>query len=149
MTYASNTTVPVEKTRAEIERVLTRSGATQFASGWDEKGAHVGFRMHDRFVRFYLPLPARDERRFTVERYGRKRTPEAALRLWEQACRARWRALLLSVKAKLESVASGIESFEQAFLATRVDAGRKDDRRDRAAEAERLVPRGHRGADAR
>ncbi len=36
---------------------------------------------------------------------------------WEQACRSRWRALFLCIKAKLESIESGIETFEDAFLA--------------------------------
>lgn len=35
----------------------------------------------------------------------------------EQQTRAKWRALLLCIKAKLESVESGIESFENAFMA--------------------------------
>lgn len=43
------------------------------------------------------------------------------LRQWEQACRSRWRALLLSVKAKLESVEIGISEFEEEFLAHIVD----------------------------
>jgi len=35
MAYAENTKVPVEKTRAEIERLVGKYGATRFASGWD------------------------------------------------------------------------------------------------------------------
>jgi hypothetical protein len=37
--------------------------------------------------------------------------------MWEQACRQRWRALNLVVKAKLEAVESGIATFEDEFLA--------------------------------
>jgi hypothetical protein len=36
---------------------------------------------------------------------------------WEQACRQRWRALALVVKAKLEAVECGISTFEEEFLA--------------------------------
>jgi len=36
--------------------------------------------------------------------------------LWQQACRARWRALLLCIKAKLEAIESGITEFEDEFL---------------------------------
>ena len=44
--------------------------------------------------------------------------PEGAVtHAWEQACRQRWRALSLSIKAKLESVESGIEEFESVFMA--------------------------------
>jgi len=35
---------------------------------------------------------------------------------WEQACRQRWRALALAIKAKLEAVESGITGFEEEFL---------------------------------
>lgn len=44
--------------------------------------------------------------------YGWEDTKE-----WEQACRQKWRALALVVKAKLEAVESGISEFEEEFLA--------------------------------
>lgn len=54
---------------------------------------------------------------------GRKiRTTDAANRLWEQACRSRWRALLLVIKAKLEAVGCGISTIEHEFLAWMVTA---------------------------
>lgn len=123
MTYAAHTSVSVERTRAEIERVLSRYGAAKFVSGWDERGATVGFAAHNRVVRFHLPLPLKTEKRFTHQASRasylspKPRTPAAAHALWEQACRSLWRALLLSVKAKLEAVESGIATFEQEFLA--------------------------------
>lgn len=43
--------------------------------------------------------------------------PQGADRKSEQSARAIWRALFLSVKAKLVSVESKIETFEEAFLA--------------------------------
>lgn len=116
MPYAENTTVPVEKSRGEIERILQRYGASAFMYGWNETGAAIQFRAHERHVRFVLPLPDRDERRFTMHSRGR-RTPEAAVKEWEQACRQRWRALTLVVKAKLEAVEAGITVFEDEFMA--------------------------------
>lgn len=115
MTYAKETSVPVEKSRADIERLLVRYGAAKFFSGWDADAAVIGFNMRDRFVQFRLPLPRRDE--FKVTPTGQTRWSEPAIdRAFEQAQRSRWRALLLVIKAKLESVAAGIESFEEAFL---------------------------------
>lgn len=35
---------------------------------------------------------------------------------WEQACRAKWRALYLIIKAKLEAVESGISTIEREFF---------------------------------
>ena len=36
---------------------------------------------------------------------------------WEQACRQRWRALVLMVKGKLEGIECGIATIENEFLA--------------------------------
>jgi hypothetical protein len=113
--YAENTTVSSEASRGEIERTLQRYGADQFMYGWDQDQAVIGFRCEGRQVRFVLRMPARDDRTFTHHSRG-ARTPDAALKLWEQACRQRWRALSLVVKAKLEAVDAGISAFETEFL---------------------------------
>lgn len=115
-TYANRTEVPVEKTRAEIERTLTRYGATSFAYGWSGERATIGFVASGRQIRFVIQLPDRNDRRFQYHSRGR-RTPDAALREWEQACRQRWRALALVIKAKLEAIEAGISEFDHEFLA--------------------------------
>jgi len=116
--YAENTSVSSERSRAEIEQTLQRYGADQFGYGWEAERAAIQFRAHGRYVRFVLVLPERDLPEFT-RTPGRKlaRTPEQALAAWEQACRQRWRALALVVKAKLEAVEAGISEFEDEFLA--------------------------------
>jgi DNA-binding IclR family transcriptional regulator len=116
--YAQGTSVDSSASRAEIERTLTRYGARSFMYGWEESRAALAFSADGRQVRFILPLPDRHDRRFThTPAKGQKRTPEAAEKEYEQACRQSWRALALVVKAKLEAVAAGIVSFEQEFLA--------------------------------
>ncbi|MEA2994346.1 MAG: hypothetical protein QOD40_3266 [Alphaproteobacteria bacterium] len=100
MTYASKTKVPVDQTRNEIERTLKRYGADRFAYFSESDRAIIVFEANERRIRFDLPLPLET-------RGGRD----------EQLARQRWRALLLCIKAKLESVESGIETFEDAFLA--------------------------------
>lgn len=118
MNYAENTTVSVEKTRAELETILSRYGASRFGYMTDVNRAAVAFVYKNRNVKFILPLPDRADKRFwfTPSR-GNKRTDAEAYREWEQACRSRWRALLLCVKAKLEAVQVGITTFDQEFLA--------------------------------
>jgi hypothetical protein len=116
--YAENTTVASDKSRAEIETTLQRYGADQFMYGWDRDQAVIGFRMDDRQVRFLLPLPDRNDPAFThtpAKKY--RRDPDDQQKAWEQACRQRWRALALVVKAKLEAVETGITTFEDEFLA--------------------------------
>lgn len=116
--YAEGTNVSVEKSRAEIEKVLMRYGADQFISGWDVDQALIGFRSKGRMVRLFLSLPAKDDKRFKYTP-SRKWTlpPERQLAAWEQACRSQWRALALVVKAKLEAVEAGISTFDQEFMA--------------------------------
>lgn len=99
MSFASTTKVPVDQTRNEIERTLARYGATRFAYYTESGRAIILFEAHNRRIRFDLPVPEGD---------GDKDA---------QSRRQKWRALLLCIKAKLESVASKIESFEEAFLA--------------------------------
>lgn len=114
--YAADTTVSVSSSKAEIERILERYGATGFMSGWDSTRAVIAFAMADRQVRFILPMPDKNERRFTHNSRG-TRTPDAALKEWERACRQRWRALALVIKAKLEAIESSISEFDDEFMA--------------------------------
>jgi hypothetical protein len=117
MAYAENTSVPVARSRDEIERTLKRYGATQFVYGYseDDGRALIGFTVHARQVRFELPLPTVDEVSQTAT--GRRRKGEAAQTALEREERRRWRALALAIKAKLEVVETGITTFEEEFLA--------------------------------
>ena len=122
--FAEGTSVSVERSRAEIERELTKYGATSFASGWDGSKAMIGFELEGRRIRFVLPLPDRQAPEFwRTPGRRRQRTSDEAFKAWEQACRQRWRALALAVKAKLEAVASGISTFEEEFLSRIVIPG--------------------------
>jgi hypothetical protein len=115
MKYAHDTSVSVERSKAEIERLLQRYGAREFAHGWKTGKAVIQFGMQNRVVRFTLPLPDKSE--FAKTPSGRRmRSDSDTLRAWEQGCRQRWRALTLTIKAKLESVESGIEEFDTAFM---------------------------------
>jgi hypothetical protein len=123
MQYAKDTNVSVAQSRAEIEEITMKYGASGFGSGFQGDRAMVMFEMHNRRVRFLLPLPARSDVRFTTQITNqhsstrRPRSPEAAAAAWEQACRQRWRALLLAIKAKLEAVECKISEFDSEFLA--------------------------------
>lgn len=122
--YAEGTSVPVERSKAEIERLLAQAGAESVMSGTMPGKAVIAFELHDRRIRFDLPLPAKEQfAQRRVRGYMRRATPEQQATAWEAACRQRWRGLLLVIKAKLESSASGIETLEEAFLAQIVVAG--------------------------
>lgn len=117
MAYAEKTTVSVARTKADIEELIQTHGADQFVSGYKADVAVIGFTMSGWQIRFLLPLPDKTAREFwyTPGR-GQRRTDDAAHMAWKQACRSRWRALYLIVKAKLEAVDAGISTVEREFL---------------------------------
>lgn len=115
--FAEQTTVSVEKSRAEVERLITRYGASATAVLTTPHDAIVMFEAKGRRVMFKLPLPAPNDPRFTMSARRLQRSPDAATSAWEQTCRQRWRSLALVIKSKLEAVETGITSFEDEFLA--------------------------------
>ena len=76
MVYARDTNVSVIRTRNEIERTLERYGADGFAYATQGNMATVIFVMENR-------------------RIPRKRTERQQRESHAQACRQKWRALLL------------------------------------------------------
>jgi len=117
MAYAATTNVSVSKTKGEIDGLLRKHRAAGFGIFEEQTRAILVFEMAGRRIVFHLPLPNRMDKQFIMTGRGKQRTEPAALAAWEQACRSRWRALFLCIKAKLESIESGIETFEDAFLA--------------------------------
>ena len=94
MAYAERTKVPVHQSKGEIEKLVKRFGATAFGVMERDGMAQVAFVIDGRNILFRMP------------------TPEDA-----QGERSAWRALLLTIKGKMESAERGIETFEEAFLA--------------------------------
>lgn len=119
--YAKNTNVSSELSRLEIEKILIKYGAENFAYATSKGQALIAFTMFDRQVKFLLPLPKLEDFRFTPT--GRERTENSKYTEWEQACRQRWRALKLVIQAKLEAVDCGISVFEDEFMANIVLPG--------------------------
>lgn len=111
--YAEGTKVPVEKSRAEIEMLLRKHGATGFVSGWDETSntAMLMFRIGDRMIKIRVSLPDPTGSEFRVANKDRQ------AQLLEAEQRRRWRAQLLIIKAKLEMISTGETTVEREFLA--------------------------------
>lgn len=139
MSYAERTSVPVERSRAELEEVLKRAGAEAFAYAWKDvlkfspearggRGGDVqhrifqlGFTLKRLPIRVDLPMPALLE--FARSAAGRVRTPLQCEQARADEEKRRWRSLLLVVKAKLEAIATGITTIEKEFLADVVVGG--------------------------
>lgn len=121
MAYAEGTAVAFEKSIAEIIGLVKKHGGSSIGQMEMPDYFALQFVIADRLIRFRLPLPDLGE---IPTRDGNNRTLTDAQRSdrLEQRHRQRGRALLLVLKAKLESVESGIETVEQAFLANVVMA---------------------------
>jgi hypothetical protein len=99
--YAENTDVPADRSRNELEKLLSKHGATEFGSFQDAAGGlAVIYRLQGRMIRHYLKPPE-----FKTD----------AKRVQER--RRQWRALVLITKAKLELITSGDSTPEKEFLA--------------------------------
>jgi len=94
MPYAEKTKVPVSRSKAEIEALVKKYGAEAFGAMEMQGRIQIVFQMAGRNLLFRVDLPEGD-----------------------QAQRSLFRALLLTIKGKLESAERGIETFEEAFLA--------------------------------
>lgn len=121
--YANNTTVSVAKTKAEIEDLVTKYGATMFAVMNQDNQAMIAFSLKAStgealMIRMRLNLPLIEGFAKHKHRgYPTTSTPERKMADWEQACRSLWRSMLLVVKAKLEACRAGISTVEREFLA--------------------------------
>ena len=94
MAYGDRTQVPFDRSVREIINLVKKAGAQQVGQMEEPQRLTLMFSLGDRQVRFRVA--------------------------WEDNVRSRAqraRALLLVIKAKLESIESGVETFEQAFLA--------------------------------
>jgi hypothetical protein len=103
--FADKTTVPIDRTKSEIEQILIRYGADQYqvASDWSTNRFAIQFRCQSRMIRYLVEMP----------HAGQYRTKAAHA----QAERSKWRAVMNIIKAKLIAVDAQISTFEEEFLA--------------------------------
>jgi hypothetical protein len=119
--YAQDTDVPVDRSLTEIQRLLVNYGCRAFQQGWEE-GADGGrrellsFETRERRVRFVVPIPPLSHFLYPPES-DRKRGAVAQRAAHDQERRRLWRALTLSIKAKLAAIDAEIATFDEEFLA--------------------------------
>lgn len=115
--FAEGTSVPVERSQAEIRSTIMKYGGTsEFGIVEKADKAAIIFIAHGKNIKFILPLPNPDSQEFRTTATGRMRKGNSVSEAFEAEMRRRWRALNLVIKAKLEAVETGIVSFEQEFL---------------------------------
>ena len=123
MPYAEGTSVPVSKPRIDLDELLRAHGADNIGVAIGTGYVRLMFTMEQRTISFHVGLPTGAERDITHTPQGRIRSAPARHTALDAEHRRRWRALLLVLKAKLESAESGIETLESAFLANIVLPG--------------------------
>jgi hypothetical protein len=116
--FAEGTEVTVEKSRTELEALLDKHGATEFALHRSAERTVLLYRMHERMMRQVVDYPPADAYLYPdPKRTWNKRKPEEIKKLQEAEHRRRWRALVLITKARLELIAGGGSTFEREFMA--------------------------------
>lgn len=115
--YAENTAVSVDRSKSELRKVIYKNDGSNYQFAESDDRAMVLFMKNARLIRFDVHFLSPDDQQFILTPTGRDRTREAAFTEWEKECRRRWRALILCIKAKFETVDSGISSFEEEFMA--------------------------------
>lgn len=116
--YAEGTTVSESKSKVELDELLRKWRASNVAVGGSEHEAIAYFAIAGWHVKFRMAMPTEaDAVKHTPKRRGYYATTAQKATWLEQERRRRWRALVLTIKAKLVGVENAVESFEQAFLA--------------------------------
>lgn len=121
--YARGTVVPVDQSQKEIKKLIGQAGASSFMYG-ETLGAHViGFEFKRRQIKMIVTLPKRENFKFEKGSSYRTRSESKIDELMAQEERRLWRCLVLMVKAKFESISSGVATFDSEFLAYTVLPG--------------------------
>lgn len=100
--YAKTTTVSVEKSKVQIQRLLTDWGITEFYFGTSIRGDGIGFSWNGRTYKWNVKMAKQE---------GLTEKQQ------QQVKRQRWRLFYMSLKMKLEEIDGGDETFEDQFLA--------------------------------
>lgn len=112
------TEISAEKTVAEIQRELARTGASQILHGYDGEGnlSELSFRIVTRFGEMSFRLPANVE---AVEAILQQQFKSGRSRFTkrEHATKVAWRILKDWIEAQLALLRTGQVTVEQAFLA--------------------------------
>jgi hypothetical protein len=113
-TYAKKTAVPVERSKAELERLIGTMGATDYMTYSGEKGELVYFKVKGFTIR--MEIPRINPERFSKTPTGRDRTTEQIQKEIQCERMRLWRALILMIKGKWEAIQEGITTLENEFL---------------------------------
>lgn len=113
--YAKGTTVPIDASKAEAEKLANRLKADAFIAGTMDGVAFFQFRAEGRFVRLSISLATWQDVAYSPT--GRERTEPQIKSAMAAENRRLYRALVNLLKAKVIAIEEGIVTFEQEFFA--------------------------------
>lgn len=123
--FARGTRITEDRSRSTIEGLLRRRGATNITAGRVEhphvpRGrvphAWIGCVLGGRALLLRFPLPSPEDPKLNLQRSGRPRAPMAVVETCERIIRARWRALLLVIRAKFAAIDAEVSTFDTEFF---------------------------------
>lgn len=122
-----STSIAIEKTIAEIEKLLVKHGVKQVFKEYDEHGvAFLSFGIEYKNQIIPIRLPARVEKiKEKLEEYVRKGRIENKYSDIEQARRVCWRIMLDWIDSQMVMVELEQKEMIEIFLADIVDLGTK------------------------
>lgn len=118
--YAEGTDVSLDQSLVEIQNIVKKYGGVDYMSGHAEgRGSFFSWRQPDvnRVVRFNIFWPEPTATAVATTPAGVERSKDDLPGAQEAEFRRRARALVIRVKALLETVYQGGETFEEVFLA--------------------------------
>jgi hypothetical protein len=113
------TTVPVDKTISEIQKILTTNGARAILVDYDERGNPTGlaFKVITEFGEQSYRLPANLDGVFrTLTSQHRRRMVQPRFVTREQAARVGWRIIKDWTEAQVAIIASGMVTLDDVLL---------------------------------
>ena len=115
MAYAQDTSVPINKTRLDIEFLLKKAGATEYIQGNSGNVQAIAWTLNGKKYRMSMRIPDVNSSEVRMTASNRRRNDSQAKLYYAQLERTMWRQLYIIIKAKLVAVESGIRTMEQEF----------------------------------
>lgn len=117
------TTVPIEKTVLEIEKLLARAGASKIAKDYSPDGTVTGiyFALRTNYGELTFRMPVAPEKVFPLLKGSKWLTTAQKEALMKQSARVAWRILLTWTSAQISMIKMQQVTPEQAFFSYAYD----------------------------
>lgn len=116
MAYAEKTKVPVDKSMAEVRKILIKNGSEGVAIAETSENALVQFIFKSKSYKFIIKYPKSSDDDIFLNGKGYKRTLVQIENAIEHEKKRLWRAMVLYIKAAIEAHNNGIIDFKRSMM---------------------------------